>query len=185
MKKIMIDMDDVICGGGFLKLVNDFLGTDYKETDIQTYYIQDLIPKEKMQEWAKFFAQKNIYNYTQILPNAYNVMEQLNKKYELYITTAYIFRDNKEKSSELLKNKFDYLIKNFPFIQPEQYIFTSNKEIVECQIKIDDKPANLEGDAELKLLFTAYHNKNIPNEELQKNNLIRVNNWNEIGKILL
>ena len=185
MKKIMIDMDDVICGGGFLKLVNDFLGTDYKETDIQTYYIQDLIPKEKMQEWAKFFAQKNIYNYTQILPNAYNVMEQLNKKYELYITTAYIFRDDKEKSSELLKNKFDYLIKNFPFIQPEQYIFTSNKEIVECQIKIDDKPANLEGDAELKLLFTAYHNKNIPNEELQKNNLIRVNNWNEIGKILL
>lgn len=185
MKKIMIDMDDVICGGGFLKLVNDFLGTDYKETDIQTYYIQDLIPKEKMQEWAKFFAQKNIYNYTQILPNAYNVMEQLNKKYELYITTAYIFRDDKEKSSKLLKNKFDYLIKNFPFIQPEQYIFTSNKEIVECQIKIDDKPANLEGDAELKLLFTAYHNKNIPNEELQKNNLIRVNNWNEIGKILL
>ena len=181
----MIDMDDVICGGGFLKLVNDFLGTDYKETDIQTYYIQDLIPKEKMQEWAKFFAQKNIYNYTQILPNAYNVVEQLNKKYELYITTAYIFRDNKEKSSELLKNKFDYLIKNFPFIQPEQYIFTSNKEIVECQIKIDDKPANLEGNAELKLLFTAYHNKNIPNEELQKNNLIRVNNWNEIGKILL
>ena len=181
----MIDMDDVICGGGFLKLVNDFLGTDYKETDIQTYYIQDLIPKEKMQEWAKFFAQKNIYNYTQILPNAYNVMEQLNKKYELYITTAYIFRDDKEKSSKLLKNKFDYLIKNFPFIQPEQYIFTSNKEIVECQIKIDDKPANLEGDAELKLLFTAYHNKNIPNEELQKNNLIRVNNWNEIGKILL
>ena len=31
MKKIMIDMDDVICGGGFLKLVNDFLGTNYKE----------------------------------------------------------------------------------------------------------------------------------------------------------
>ena len=112
-------------------------------------------------------------------------MEELNKKYELYITTAYIFRDDKEKSSELLKNKFDYLIKNFPFIQPEQYIFTSNKEIVECQIKIDDKPSNLDGDAELKLLFTAYHNKNIPNEELQKNNLVRVNNWNEIGKILL
>ncbi len=185
MKKIMIDMDDVICGGGFLKLVNDFLGTDYKEEDIHTYYIQDLIPEEKMQEWAKFFAQKNIYDYTQILPNAYNVMEELNKKYELYITTAYIFRDDKEKSSELLKNKFDYLIKNFPFIQPEQYIFTSNKEIVECQIKIDDKPSNLDGDAELKLLFTAYHNKNIPNEELQKNNLVRVNNWNEIGKILL
>ena len=185
MKKLMIDMDDVICGGGFLKLVNDFLRTNYKEEDIHTYYIQDLIPKEKMSDWAKFFAQKNIYDYTQVLPNAYNVLEELNKKYELYITTAYIFRDDKEKSSELLKNKFDYLIKNFPFIQPEQYIFTSNKEIVECQIKIDDKPSNLDGDAELKLLFTAYHNRNIPDEELKKNNLVRVNNWNEIQKILL
>ena len=185
MKKIMIDMDDVICGGGFLKLVNDFLGTNYREDDIKTYYIQDLIPKEKMREWAEFFSNKNIYDYTQIIPNAYNVMEELNKKYDIYITTAYIFRDDKEKSSELLKNKFDYLMKNFPFIQPEQYIFTNNKEIVECQIKIDDKPSNLDGDAELKLLFTAYHNKNIPSEELQKNNLIRVNNWNEIKKILL
>lgn len=185
MKKLMIDMDDVICGGGFLKLVNDFLRTNYKEEDIHTYYIQDLIPKEKMSDWAKFFAQKNIYDYTQVLPNAYNVLEELNKKYELYITTAYIFREDKEKSSELLKNKFDYLIKNFPFIQPEQYIFTSNKEIVECQIKIDDKPSNLDGDAELKLLFTAYHNRNIPDEELKKNNLVRVNNWNEIQKILL
>lgn len=79
MKKLMIDMDDVICGGGFLKLVNDFLGTNYKEEDIHTYYIQDLIPKEKMSDWAKFFAQKNIYDYTQVLPNAYNVLEELNK----------------------------------------------------------------------------------------------------------
>ena len=35
-------MDDVICGGGFLKLVNDFLGTDYKEEDIHTYYMEDI-----------------------------------------------------------------------------------------------------------------------------------------------
>lgn len=47
MKKIMIDMDDVICDGGFLSLVNQFLGTNYKKEDIKTYYIQDLIPKER------------------------------------------------------------------------------------------------------------------------------------------
>ena len=47
MKKIMIDMDDVICDGGFLSLVNQFLGTSYQKEDIKTYYIQDLIPKER------------------------------------------------------------------------------------------------------------------------------------------
>ena len=42
-----------------------------------------------------------------------------------------------------------------------------------------------EEDAEIKLLFTAYHNVNITDEELKAKNLIRVNNWKEIEKILL
>ena len=41
------------------------------------------------------------------------------------------------------------------------------------------------GKAEKKLLFSAYHNKNIPDEELKKDGLIRVNNWKEVEKILL
>lgn len=185
MKKIMIDMDDVICGGGFLKLVNEFLGTNYTEKDLKTYYIQDVIPKEKMEEWKKFFQDKNVYEYTYILPDAYEVMEKLSQKYELYIVTAYIFRDSPEKSADLLKYKFNYLIKEFPFIKPEQYIFANNKSIVKCDIKIDDNPSNLLGDAEMKLMFDAYHNRQISNEDLEKEGIIRVNGWKDIEKILL
>ena len=79
MKKIMIDMDDVICDGGFLSLVNQFLGTNYKKEDIKTYYIQDLIPKERQKEWSEFFNTKNVYDYCELLPNAYEVMENLSK----------------------------------------------------------------------------------------------------------
>lgn len=185
MKKIMIDMDDVICGGGFLAIINEFLGTSYREEDIKTYYIQDIIPEYKREEWKVFFGNKNIYDYTYILPDAYEVMEKLNKKYELYIVTAYIFKDDEWKSAEHLKNKFNYLIKTFPFIKPQQYVFTSSKEIIDCDIKIDDKASNLKGNAEKKLLFSAYHNKHIPDEELKKDGLIRVNNWKEIEKILI
>lgn len=185
MKKIMIDMDDVICGGGFLAIVNEFLETSYKQEDIKTYYIQDVIPKERREEWKKFFENKNIYDYTYIMPDAYEVMEKLSKKYELYIATAYIFRDDEWKSAEHLKNKFNYLMKEFPFIKPEQYIFTSSKRLIDCEIKIDDKSSNLEGNAEKKLLFTAYHNKNVTDEELKEDGLIRVNNWKEIERILL
>ena len=56
MKKIMIDMDDVICGGGFLAIINEFLGTSYREEDIKTYYIQDIIPEYKREEWKVFFG---------------------------------------------------------------------------------------------------------------------------------
>ena len=185
MKKIMIDMDDVICDGGFLSLVNQFLNTNYKKEDIKTYYIQDLIPKERYEEWSEFFNTKNVYDYCELLPNAYEVMEKLSKKYELYIVTAYIFRDNEEYSANNLKNKFIYLYNNLPFIPPQNYIFTSNKEIINCEIKIDDKLSNLEGTAETKLLFDAYHNKNIKDEELKQKGVVRVNGWEDIEKMLL
>lgn len=185
MKKIMVDMDDVICDGGFLALVNQFLNTNYEIEDIKQYYIQDLIPKERREEYNKYFYDKNIYEYAKLLPDAYEVMKKLQEKYQLYITTAYIFRDDPEKSGNHLKNKFEYLCKELPFIKPENYIFTTNKEIINCDIKIDDRLSNLKGNAETKILFTAYHNKNITEEELKQNGAIRVNGWKDVEKILL
>lgn len=185
MKKIMIDMDDVICDGGFLSLVNQFLKANYTLKDVKSYYIQDLIHKEQYKEWSEFFNTKNVYDYVKFLPNTYEVMEKLSKKYELYITTAYIFRDNEEYSANNLKNKFEWLSKNLPFISPDNYIFTTNKEIINCDIKIDDKLSNLSGNAQMKMLFTAYHNKELTDKELEKNGVIRVNGWKDIEKILL
>lgn len=180
----MVDMDDVICEGGFLALVNQFLGTNYQKDEIKTYYIQDLIPKERYPEWTEFFNNHNIYDYCEMLPNTYETLEKLAKQYEIYITTAYIFRDNEEYSANNLKNKFEYLCEKLPFISPNNFIFTTNKEIIDCEIKIDDRLSNLEGNAETKLLFTAYHNKNLTEEELKEHNAIRVNGWKEIGELL-
>jgi len=185
MKKIMIDMDDVICGKGFLRLVNNFLNTDYKEEDIKQYYIQDLIPEERREEYKKYFYDKNLYEYAELLPGVCEVMRKLQEKYELYITTAYIFRDYPETSSNHLKNKFEYLCRELPFVKPENYIFTTNKEIINCEIKIDDRLSNLEGNAEIKLLFSAYHNREITDEELKQKGVIRVDSWYDIEKILL
>ncbi len=70
------------------------------------------------------------------------------------------------------------------FIEPRNYIFTADKSIINCDIKIDDKIKNIEG-ASIKLLFTAWHNKELNNEKLKKDNIIRVNNWKEIYEILL
>ena len=52
------------------------------------------------------------------------------------------------------------------------------------EIKIDDKLNNLKN-AETKLLFTAYHNKSLTKEELEKENAIRVDSWEGVREILL
>lgn len=185
MKKILVDMDDVICIHGFIGIVNDFLGTEYTEDDAKSYYINDLIPKEKMEEWIKFYRNKNVYDYMELNQDVQEILKKLNNEYEIYIVTAYIFRDDPSISGIQLKNKFDYLQKNLPFINPERFVFLSNKSIINADVRIDDNIKNLEGTSELKLLFTAYHNKNLTTEELEKQNVKRVNTWKEIEKILL
>ena len=185
MKRLLIDMDDVICENGFIRMINEFLGTKYKSEDANSYYVNDLIPKDKFEEWVKFFEEKNVYDYVNIVKDAPEVIEKLNKFYDIYIITAYIFRDKPEISGNQLKNKFDYLAKNFPFIAPKKFIFLSDKELVDADIRIDDSVDKLKGKAEMKLLFTAYHNKNISDEDLREKKLTRVNSWKEIKKILL
>lgn len=185
MKRLLIDMDDVICENGFIRMVNDFLGTKYKAEDANSYFVNDLIPVDKFEAWVKFFEEKNVYDYVNIVKDAPEVIEKLNKFYDIYIITAYIFRDKPEISGNQLKNKFDYLSKKLPFIDPEKFIFLSNKELIDADIRIDDSVDKLKGKAAMKLLFTAYHNKNITDDELKEKKLTRVNSWKEIEEILL
>ena len=185
MKRLLIDMDDVICENGFIRMINEFLGTNYKSEDANSYYVNDLIPKDKFEEWVKFFEEKNVYDYVNIVKYAPEVIEKLNKFYDIYIITAYIFRDKPEISGNQLKNKFDYLTKNLPFIDLKKFIFLSDKELVDADIRIYDSVDKLKGKAEMKLLFMEYHNKNITADDLREKRLTRVNSWKEIEKILL
>lgn len=185
MEKLIVDMDDVITEKGFIRMINKFLGTNYKQEDAKSYYINDLIPKDKMDEWVEFYSKENVYDYANIVEGAKETLEKLNEKYDLYIATAYVFRDAPEVSGKTLNDKYNFLCENFPFIDPHKFIFISNKELLEADIRIDDSPKKLIGKAKLKLLFTAYHNKDMTEEELKENNLIRVNNWKEVEKILL
>ena len=57
-KKIMIDMDDVITTGGFLHLINEYLGTNYPIDYFKDFYMQDMLPdKDAFFQWfiAKCF----------------------------------------------------------------------------------------------------------------------------------
>ena len=51
-------------------------------------------------------------------------------------------------------------------------------------IKLDDRVKNLDG-ADRKLLFSAYHNLDIPLEELESMGIERVNGWYDVRNKLL
>lgn len=185
-KKILLDIDEVICNPGFLYLINQFLGKDYKIDDFTDYYIDDIIgDEEKKQEFYKYYLQYNAYDYAELLPGAYEVIEKLNKEYDIYLCSACVNPFFIQDSGKMFMDKYNWILKTFPFLNPNNFIFTNAKNILEADIQIDDRMQNLKGNVKLKLLFTSYHNKELSDIELKELGIIRVNNWKEIESILL
>ena len=81
--------------------------------------------------------------------------------------------------------KFQILQKHFPFISPEKFIFTNNKNIISADVIIDDSLFNLHGNVPTKIMFGGFMNEDVSDSELKKLNITKVYSWKEIEKILL
>ena len=186
-KSIMIDMDEVIVVGNFSKFLIEFLG-DVNFEKLNSQNRQDLI-RGKEDEFKKIYKYKNLYkndrgDYIEPLPDCVNVVKELNEKYDVYIVTAYVWKENVIDAATNLKNKFEYLHYWFPFIDINNFIFMSNKTKIKYDIGIDDRASNLEN-CDKKLLFTEFRNKKLTDEELESKAIIRVNNWLDVKRELL
>lgn len=190
-KDLLLDIDQVFCFPAFLKAVNDFLGTNYVIDDFTEYYIDKAaIPKERFDEFNQFIDNRNLYEDAEILPYAKETIKRLNEFYNIYICSSCINPFDIKGSGKLFSNKYDFLIDQLPFINPEKFIFTNTKYIFKADIQIDDRLSNFDENIETKILFPSYHNKDISDEELKKKGIIRAGydwreGWIEIRKILL
>ena len=190
-KRLLLDVDEVICSSGFLSAVNDFLGTNYEIDDFSDYYLdREAIPKEQIEKFKDFVNNRNLYENTYIFPRATEVIKKLNEVYDIYICSACVNSLNVEGSGKIFMDKYNFLIKNFSFLNPEHFIFTNTKNLFKADIQIDDRLSNFDNEIETKILFPSYHNKNISDNELKQKGVIRAgydwkNGWNEIEKILL
>lgn len=126
----------------------------------------------------------NAYEGVSLLPGARDVLAKLNRKYDLYIVTNFNWENHQEYIGDHLKNKYEFLTKELPFITPSQIIFTRHKNNVNFDIRIDDNPEHL-GNGKIKLLFDSPANQDVHPEDLLRNRIIRVNNWREIDKTLV
>ena len=190
-KKLLLDVDEVICSSGFLKAFNDFLGTDYGIDDFTEYYIdRKAIPKDRIEEFKDFVNNRNLYEDTYILPNATEVIKKLNEVYDIYICSACVNGLNVEGSGKIFMDKYNFLIKHFPFLNPEHFIFTNTKNLFKADIQIDDRLSNLDDAIEMKILFPSYHNRDINDAELKENGVLRAgydwrDGWKEVENLLI
>ena len=191
-KDILIDVDECIVFSGFVEAVNDFMGTNYVIDDFTEYYIDDAaIPKDKMDEFNEFLNKRNLYEYAEILPDAIESIKKLNEKYNIYFLTSCVNEANLDGCGRVFMDKYDFLRKIFPFVNPKQFIFTGSKGLFKAYAKIDNLLSNFNNDeeVELKILFPSYHNKDITENELNEKGVVRAGyewrtGWKEVMKIL-
>lgn len=108
MQTLMIDMDNVITDGVFFDYIQEFLGKKISLEEVNTYYLQDLIEEQKEEFW-EWVKEKNFYKDAILFKDCYETLKKLNKKYDLYIVTAYLWKDTIDLSGANLKNKYNYL----------------------------------------------------------------------------
>lgn len=190
-KKLLLDIDEVFCFPGFLKFINEFLGTTYEIDDFTDYYIDEAaIPKERFTEFNQFIQDKNLYLDAYILPHAVEVIKKLNEIYDVYPCSDCLNPFNIEMSGQIFKNKFDFLYKNLPMIPPKRYIFTASKNLINADVIIDDRVNNLGEHIPTRILFPSYHNRDINANEVKNKGIIKAGDdwregWIEVADILI
>lgn len=181
---LMVDMDEVLYRYMFPNMIAEYLQRELTEEDYEKvgYYLQDLIPdKEKFFDW--FFTQ-NMYDYSEVAPHSQKVLRELMEYYNVFITTAYTFKERPKGVKRILTDKFERLLIDFPFLDFTNIVMINNKQIIDADIMIDDRLSNMKN-ARRKLLFLAYHTKYYPEELIKQERAELVDDWQEVGRLLL
>lgn len=167
-KRLAVDQDNVIAD-----LVAEWVRR-------YNYDYSDNLKPEQINAWnwdhlCKPNCGKKIYDYMDdpelfanlpVIENSQEVLLELTHTYDIYIATAPFNINN-------VVPKNNWLLKHFPFLDTDKFVFTRDKSIIHTDYLLDDKPSNLEGFIGNKILFSAPHNTN-------ENRFERVNNWLEV-----
>jgi 5'-nucleotidase len=173
MKRLIVDMDDVLADA-----TGQFINFYEKEFGVRVTR-ESLNGKEEMERFPdhhqtvyKFTFRKDFFRTMTVKSDSQRVLQELNKKYELFIVSSAMEFPNS------LPEKLEWLGEHFSFLHWKQFVFCGSKAVVYGDYMIDDLPHNLERFNGEKLMFTAPHN-------LQLNHFKRVNNWLDVEKLLL
>lgn len=170
---IACDMDDTLThlATPWIQYLNNRYGTHvdpYKEFhwDMKVQF-----PNLTYDEiFAPLFEKEFWQHVTPIQGAPTFVKKLIDEGFQFYVCTSSHYMS--------LTNKFqDVLFKYFPFIDRHNIIITYNKQLVRCDVLIDDGPHNIVGPYN-GLLMDAQHNKSF--DESQYSSVRRVYTWTQI-----
>ena len=171
---LFIDMDEVIADTfkAHIALYNQEYQENLTMEDCLGREVWQSVPEDRRQSIYKHTSIAGFFPTLAPMPDSKSVLQELCKKYEVYIASAAM------EFPSSLKEKSEWLDEHFPFIHWKKRILCGDKHILKGDILIDDRSYNLETFDGRTLLFSSPHN-------LNQNGFERVNTWQEVAQILL
>lgn len=174
METLAVDMDEVLADAA-KKLKawykRDY-GTELSEKDLKGKDLKEAVIPRRAGVFHQYANTPGFFRDLELMPDADEIMGKLNKKYDLYLVSAAVEFPNS------LKDKYDWIQDNLPFISWKQICFCGMKYIIQTDIMIDDRTRNFKNFKGRKLLYYAHHNALETGYE-------RVQDWQEISDKLL
>lgn len=170
---IAIDMDEVIADiiGKFIDVYQQVHGYNFTLDQMHGKEFRELLPPEMVPSLREYINRKGFFRDLRPMADSREVVEELNKKYEVFIVSAATEFPNS------LEDKQQWLGDHFPFISWTNIMFCGYK-IVSTDMMIDDRIKNFARYNGRKILFSSPHNLLLTEYE-------RVNNWKEVAEKLL
>jgi 5'-nucleotidase len=173
-KRILIDMDHVMADitTQYIQWYEEATGTVINREDLNGKPEDLAFPQPRL--IREFLYAPGFFRTAGVMPGSQEVIRELNEVFELFIVSAAM------EFPQSLSEKYEWLLKHFPFIHWQQIIFCGSKKPISGDFMIDDHVKNLSHFKGEKILFTATHNMH-----MQDTGYRRVNNWEEVRNLLM
>ena len=172
---ISVDIDNCLNNltESILEVYNADSGDNLSLSDITTYHIENFVKIEYKKIFYQYFLDREVWKKIKLQPHCREVIAKLNREGHriIFVTTT---------EPENLPKKKNWLMRNFPFLDIRKSLFSCpTKQLVKCDILIDDCIANVIGEREYYSILLTYPwnmDKSLDSAPM----LTRAGDWNEI-----
>lgn len=168
---ICVDFDDVINDllSAWLLWLNTKYNCNVAFEDVVHWDMARAYTSLTREQIYEPLMNESFWGTVKIKNEAIDIIKKLQAEgHEIYICTS--------THPIIMSCKYNKLMKpHLPFIDERHIILAHNKQMVNCDIFIDDNPNNLLGGNYKKILFDMPHNRNVVSDEV-----VRVKDWDEI-----
>lgn len=140
--------------------------------DLQGKWLWDVVSTDRHHALQGYLDSEDFFESLVVMPEAQRVIKRLQQSYDVFIATAAM------EVPASFEQKFRWLAKHFPTIQPSNIVYCGDKGILNAEFLIDDNPRQLRRFQGEGILFSSPHNIAVQGYK-------RVNDWLDVEKLFL